>query len=146
MGAVRVLVVEDNEDHRFLTVRALRDVEDVELEIETVADGEEALDYINQRNGFDDRPRPDLVLLDIRMPKVDGLEVLRRMKSDPELRQIPAVMLSSSDRPEDIGTAYALGSNSYVTKPATAAGMRNGLRQLGEYWGRLVSLPTSHPH
>lgn len=141
MSSVRVLIAEDNEDHRFLTVRALSDVEDVELEIETVADGEEALDYVHRRNGFRDKPRPDLVLLDIRMPKIDGLEVLRRLKEDPDLRTIPTVMLSSSDRPEDINAAYELGSNSYVTKPATAAGMRRGLRQLGEYWGRLVALP-----
>lgn len=141
MSSLRVLVAEDNEDHRFLTVRALRDVENVDLEIETVADGEEALDYVNRRNGFHDRPRPDLVLLDIRMPKVDGLEVLRQLKEDPDLRTIPTIVLSSSDRPEDINAAYELGSNSYVTKPATLAGMRAGLRQLGEYWGQLVALP-----
>jgi CheY-like chemotaxis protein len=135
MAPVRVLLAEDNEDHRFLTVRALSDLDGVELEIETAADGAEALDAINER-------RPDLVLLDIRMPKVSGLEVLRRLKEDPELRSIPTVMLSSSDRSEDITTAYQLGTNSYVTKPATAAGMKRGLRQLGEYWGRLVSLPS----
>ncbi|HVM09981.1 MAG TPA: response regulator [Acidimicrobiales bacterium] len=135
MTPVRVLLAEDNEDHRFLTVRALSDLEGVELEIETAADGEEALDAISER-------RPDLVLLDIRMPKVSGLEVLRRLKADPELRSIPTVMLSSSDRSEDITEAYELGTSSYVTKPATAAGMKKGLRQLGEYWGRLVSLPS----
>ncbi|HEX7165585.1 MAG TPA: response regulator [Acidimicrobiales bacterium] len=140
---VRVLIAEDNEDHRFLTVRALQDVPDVDLAIETVADGEEALDYVHGRRAYAGKQRPDLVLLDIRMPKVDGLEVLRQLKADPSLRTIPTVVLSSSDRAEDINTAYELGSNSYVTKPATASGMRAGLRQLGEYWTLLAALPSA---
>ena len=141
MTAVRVLVAEDNEDHLFLTVRALRDVDSVVLEIETVADGAAALDYVHQRNAYEGRARPHLVLLDIKMPKVDGLEVLRQLKGNPELRTIPAVVLSSSDRPEDITAAYELGGNSYVTKPATPSGMRDSLRRLGEYWGSVVELP-----
>ena len=141
MTAVRVLIAEDNDDHRFLTVRALSDIEDVELEIETVADGAEALDFVHRRNGYAGKELPHLVLLDIKMPKVDGLEVLRQLKSHPELRTIPAVMLSSSDRQEDIDTAYELGTNSYVTKPATASGMRTGLKKLGEYWAGLAELP-----
>ena len=140
---VRVLIAEDNEDHRFLTVRALLDLPDVELEIETVADGEEALDYVHARHAYVGKARPHLVLLDIRMPKVDGLEVLRQIKADPRLRTIPAVVLSSSDRPEDVSATYELGGNSYVTKPATASGMRAGLRQLGEYWTALATLPAA---
>ena len=142
MNPVRVLLAEDNDDHRFLTVRALRDVKDVELQIETVADGAEALDYVHQRNAYAGKERPHLVLLDIRMPKVDGLEVLRQLKADPVLKRIPTVMLSSSDREEDISTAYQLGGNSYVTKPATPSGMRTSLRQLGEYWAGLAALPN----
>jgi CheY-like chemotaxis protein len=141
MTPVRVLVAEDNEDHRFLAVRALRDLEDVEIEIETVADGAEALDFVHRRNAYAGKELPHLVLLDIKMPKVDGLEVLRQLKQHPQLKSIPAVMLSSSDRPEDINTAYELGSNSYVTKPATASGMRTGLRKLGEYWAGVAALP-----
>ena len=141
MTPVRILLAEDNEDHRFLTVRALRDLRDVQLEIDTVADGEEALDYVHGRKGYVGRKRPDLVLLDIKMPKVDGLEVLRQLKEHPDLKAIPTVVLSSSDRVEDINTAYELGGNSYVTKPATLSGMREGLRQLGEYWSGLVTLP-----
>lgn len=140
---VRILIAEDDEDHRFLTVRALRDLHGVDIEIATVENGEEALDYVHGRRAYAGRPRPHLLLLDIKMPKVDGLAVLREVKSDPQLRTIPAVVLSSSDRPEDIATAYELGSNSFVTKPATASGFREGLRQLGEYWAGLVALPEA---
>jgi CheY-like chemotaxis protein len=138
---VRILVAEDDADHRFLTVRALRDVRGVDVEIETVADGAEALDYVHGRHPYADRPRPHLLLLDIKMPKVDGLAVLREVKTDPGLCTIPAVVLSSSDRPEDIASTYELGANSFVTKPVTASGFRQGLRQLGEYWAGLASLP-----
>jgi two-component system response regulator len=140
---VRILIAEDDADHRFLTIRALRDLRGVDVEIETVADGAEALDYVHGRHPFADRQLPHLLLLDIKMPKVDGLAVLREVKNDPQLRMIPAVVLSSSDRPEDIATAYELGSNSFVTKPATASGFREGLRQLGEYWAGLASLPEA---
>ena len=134
MTAVRVLVADDNEDHRFLTIRALRDLPGVELEIETAADGEEALQAVRAQ-------RPDLVLLDLKMPKVDGLGVLREIKGTPELRSIPTVVLTSSDRPEDVQATYDLGGNSFVTKPSTAAGLREGLRMLGEYWTGLSRLP-----
>ena len=134
MTAVRVLVADDNEDHRFLTIRALRDIPDIELEIETAADGEEALEAVRAE-------RPHLVLLDLKMPKVDGFDVLRAIKGNPELRTIATVVLTSSDRPEDVRTAYELGGNSYVTKPTTAAGLRDGLRKLGEYWTGVSRLP-----
>jgi CheY-like chemotaxis protein len=137
----RVLVVDDNEDHRFLMVRALRDVQGVQLEVETADDGEEALDLILGRGPHAGRPLPHLVILDIRMPKVDGLEVLERIKSDPELRSIPVVVLTSSERPEDIDATYQLGGNSFVTKPSTGAGLRAGLRGVASYWTALAALP-----
>jgi CheY-like chemotaxis protein len=138
---VRVLVAEDNEDHLFLTVRALREVDGVHLEIETVRDGEQALDFIHRRKQYAKKSLPHLVLLDIKMPKVDGLQVLRELKSTPELRAIPAVVLSSSERPEDIDETYRLGGNSYVTKPSNVTGLRDGLRRLGAYWAGMVSFP-----
>ena len=140
--SVRVLVVEDNEDHLFLTVRALRDLEGVRLEVDTVRDGEEALDFLYRRNRFEGRELPHLILLDLKMPKVNGLEVLEQLKSDEELRQIPTVMLSSSERPEDINETYRLGGNCYVTKPGSASGFRDGLRRMGQYWTALASLPN----
>lgn len=143
-STVQVLVAEDNEDHLFLTVRALRNIEGVVLEIATVTDGQQALDYLRGENEYAGRPRPDLVLLDIKMPKVDGLDVLEQLKSDPRLRAIPTVMLTSSERPEDVDRAYVLGGNSYVTKPASSSSLTERLGALGRYWTQLASLPTPH--
>jgi CheY-like chemotaxis protein len=136
LTTLRVLVADDNEDHLFLTVRALREVPGVDLEIQTAVDGEEALHAV-----YDGDSPPHLILLDIKMPKINGLEVLERIKSDERLRSIPIVVLTSSERPEDINAAYRLGSNSYVTKPASGAGLREGLRRVSSYWTALASLP-----
>lgn len=141
MKQVRVLIADDNEDHLFLTVRALREVDGVHLEIETVRDGEQALDFMHRRGQYADKSLPHLVLLDIKMPKVDGLEVLKELKENPELKAIPTVVLSSSERPEDIDATYRLGANSYVTKPSNSSGLRDGVRRLGAYWAGLVSFP-----
>lgn len=138
---IRVLVADDNEDHVFLIVRALRSEEGVVLEVETAKDGEEALDHLYGRGRFEGRPRPNLVLLDLKMPKVSGLEVLQQIKGDPEMRDIPIVVLSSSERPEDISSAYRLGGNSYVTKPSNLAGLRAGVRGISHYWTELAALP-----
>jgi CheY-like chemotaxis protein len=140
--SVRVLVAEDNEDHLFLTVRALRDLEGVRLEVETVRDGEEALDFLYHRGRFEGRELPHLILLDLKMPKVNGLEVLEQLKGDDLLRTIPTVVLSSSERPEDVSETYRLGGNCYVTKPGSAAGLRDGLRRMGQCWTSLASLPN----
>jgi CheY-like chemotaxis protein len=140
--SVRVLVAEDNEDHLFLTTRALEESNgDIHLEVQGVRDGAEALDYFYRRGKYEDAPRPHLLLLDLKMPKVNGLEVLERLKEDPELRSIPVVVLTSSDRPEDVEAAYQRGGNSYVTKPVSPKGMREGLREITEYWMHFAALP-----
>jgi len=141
MRLVRILLAEDNEDHLFLIVRALRDMEGVRLEIDAVRDGAEALDYINRRGRFEARPRPHLIILDLKMPKVSGFEVIESIKKDPELRTIPIVVLTASDRDEDVEASYDLGANSYVVKPSTPAGLREGLQELSGYWTALASLP-----
>lgn len=140
---IRVLVADDNEDHRFLIVRALRDADGLSLEVDSVQDGEEVLDLLYGRGQFAGREKPNLVLLDLKMPRMGGLEVLERVKNDPNLREIPIVVLSSSDRPEDINETYQLGGNSYVTKPSTLAGMRAGIAELSNYWARVVVLPDT---
>lgn len=138
----RVLLAEDNEDHRFLTMRALRDHgSTTRVEIDAVIDGEEALDYVYRRGRYAGRPRPHLILLDLRMPRLDGFEVLRQLKSDADLHTIPVVVLTSSDRPDDVDAAYELGTNSYVTKPVSIAGMRERLTSLTEHWMIQASLP-----
>lgn len=142
---VRVLVVDDNEDHAFLTAAALRSVEGVRVEVESVRDGAEALDYLYRRGEFAERPRPHLVMLDLKMPKVDGLAVLERLKEDRELREIPVVVVTSSSQREDVNATYRLGGNSYVTKSATVPGFRDGVHAAANYWLLPASLPDPPP-
>ena len=137
----RVLLAEDNADHAFFTVRAFRSVHGDSVEIETVPDGEQALDYMHRRGAYADRQRPHLVILDIRMPRVDGLTVLQEIKENADLRSIPVVVLSSSDRADDIEDTYRRGGNSYVTKPSTLDGLRHGVRDLATYWVEVATLP-----
>jgi CheY-like chemotaxis protein len=138
---LRVLVADDNEDHRFLIVRALRDKQGVAPLVDSVSDGEQALDYVFARGEYTDRERPDLILLDLKMPKVDGFQVLEQIKADEDVKDIPVVILSSSEAPEDITDAYRIGSNSYVIKSSTAAGLRAGLDGISDFWTRLAALP-----
>ena len=140
---VRVLVADDNEDHRFLIERALRGVEGVDLEVAAVSDGEECLEYLERRGRYVDSQRPHVVLLDLRMPRLGGLDVLTRVKKDPDLHTIPVCVLTSSDRSDDIDEAYARGTNSYVIKSQDLRGIREGLRRVSEYWGAIAALP--HP-
>lgn len=138
----RVLVAEDNEDHLFLTVRALRDWENnVILEVEAVSDGEELLDFLYRRGDYADRPRPHVILLDIKMPRVTGIEALERLKTDPTLRRIPVIVLTSSDRPEDVDAVYQLGGNTYVNKQGTVGGMRQSLEEVAHFWMDAATLP-----
>lgn len=138
---VRVLLAEDNVDHAFFTTRAFREAHGPELEMETVADGEQLLDYLHQRGEFTKATRPHLIVLDLRMPKKSGLEALAEIRESEVLRRIPVVVLSSSDRIEDISDSYARGANSYVTKPASLAGLRLGVSELAKFWLNVASLP-----
>jgi two-component system response regulator len=142
MKQVRVLVAEDNEDHRFLTMRALRDVEGVRIDVEGVRDGAEVLAYVQRQGEYAGKELPHVIFLDLRMPKVSGLEVLERLKQDPQLACIPVVVLTSSDRAEDIDAAYRLGTNSYVTKPGLGSDLSRGLREIADYWTVSSLLPT----
>jgi CheY-like chemotaxis protein len=140
MTTIRVLVAEDDEDHRYLTVRALNEVADVAIEIHEARDGQETLDYMYGKGAFEGRLLPHLVFLDLRMPKTNGLEVLARVKSDPELSSIPIVVVTSSAQREDIDRAYELGTNSYVTK-ARGHELRNNLARVAQYWTLRNELP-----
>ncbi len=140
---LRVLIAEDNEDHRFLTTRALQNGTRP-IEIDEVTDGVEALDYLHRRGPYADQARPHLILLDLKMPKLGGLDVLERLKQDDELKRIPVVVLTSSDRDEDVAEAYRLGGNSYVTKPA-GPDVVERLLELSSYWTRVASLPDTVP-
>lgn len=141
MTRFRVLVADDNEDHLFFIIRGLGGVEGVEFEIEAVRDGEEALDFVHRRGPYVDKPRPHLILLDLRMPKMSGLEVLEALKSDPVLRTIPVSVLTSSDRSEDVQETYRLGANSYLHKDPNPARLRESLADVSHYWAETAVLP-----
>ena len=107
-------------------------------------DGEELLDYLRRRGKYADpkeSPRPGLVLLDLNMPRKDGREALREIKSDPKLRDIPVVVLTTSKAEEDIARSYNLGVNSYITKPVKFSALVEVMKALGKYWFEIVELP-----
>jgi len=134
--AVQILLVEDDPDHAELIIRGLQD-NGVANRIHHVSDGETALDYLFQRGEYADAetsPRPHLVLLDLRLPKIDGLEVLREIKADEGLRRIPVVVLTSSAAESDIAGASDNYVNSYLVKPVEFDEFRRMMRDLGFYW------------
>jgi len=140
---VNILLVEDNPDHAELTLKALKDG-NLLNEICWVKDGEEALDFLYRRGRYADpttAPRPELILLDIRLPKVDGHEVLRQIKADEALRAIPVVMLTTSEREDEIGQSYQAGANSFVSKPVRFADFVEKVRSVKLYWVLTNLLP-----
>ena len=140
---VDILLVEDDPDHAELTVRALKE-NNVLNEVHVVRDGQEALDYLYHQGKYTDEkkfPRPGLILLDIRLPKVDGLEVLKQLKADPQFKSIPIIMLTTSDRDEEIAESYGAGANSYVVKPVDFEEFMKKIKQLGLYWTIINTLP-----
>ena len=133
---VEILLVEDNPSDEELTIHALKSHQ-LANNIEVVRDGAEALDYLFHTGAFAGRSagdRPRMILLDLKLPKVDGLEVLRRIKSDVRTRSIPVVMLTSSHEERDIVESYDLGVNSYIVKPVEFSQFTEAVRQVGLYW------------
>ena len=140
-----VLLVEDDPDDQHLTRRAL-DNELVKIDLRVVEDGETALDYLFQRADFSDAesaPVPDLIFLDLNLPKIGGREILNQIKRDDRLRNIPVVILTTSDQDTDILQSYNLGCNSFVTKPVDLDKFIGAVRELQTYWLTLVTLPPS---
>ncbi|AGB03196.1 response regulator [Methanoregula formicica] len=131
-----ILLVEDNEDHAELVIRGMRD-QQVANSIHHVSDGEKALDYLFNRGPYSDNtehPRPNLVLLDLRLPRVDGIDVLRTIKSTPEFLRIPVVVLTSSEAESDIAQSYDYHANSYIVKPLDFKSFTRLMKDLGSYW------------
>lgn len=131
-----ILLVEDNPADAELTLHALRR-ENLANQVEVARDGEEALDFLFCRGPYAHRSfdhPPSLILLDLKLPKVDGLEVLREVKSDPRTRAIPVVILTASREEKDMVNGYQLGANSYIQKPVDFNQFRETVRQLGLYW------------
>ncbi len=142
----RILLAEDNPNDLELTLAALQS-HHLANEVTTVRDGAEALDYLFRRGEYvDRRPGPPaLVLLDLKMPKVDGLEVLRQIKADPQLRLTPVVMLTSSREEIDLIRSYELGVNAYVVKPVEFSEFMNAVTHLGVFWAVINEVPPQVP-
>ncbi|HEY4155720.1 MAG TPA: response regulator [Puia sp.] len=144
-NSVEVLLVEDNVDDAELTIRALRKHR-MANNLFHVRDGEEALDFIFGEGKYastrDLLCRPKVVLLDIQMPKINGIEVLQKVKSDPRTKAIPVVILTSSKEDPDIQKCYVLGANGYIVKPVNFEGFAEAIRNLGYYWLLLNQQPA----
>ncbi|MGC3991235.1 MAG: response regulator [Chthoniobacteraceae bacterium] len=138
----KILIVDDSEFDVELTMNALQE-NHVANGLDVARDGAEALDYLYRRGAFATRPNqlPTVVLLDLKMPKVDGLEVLRTMKSEPAFKMIPVVMLTSSREEQDLLKCYDLGANAYVVKPVDFAEFVNAVKQLGVFWALINEIP-----
>jgi len=140
----RILLVEDSEKDIELTLMALAE-NNLANEVVIAHDGTEALDYLYRRGTFVDRPDglPAVVFLDLKMPKLDGLEVLRQMKDDPNLKQVPVVMVTSSREEQDLVRSYRLGVNAYVVKPVDFSQFVESVKELGFFWALLNEPPPA---
>jgi len=137
---IEVLLVEDDPGDVLMTREAFEDNK-IGNTLHVVRDGEEALDFLYQRGVYAEAPRPDLILLDLNIPKYDGREVLQMIKSDPELSLIPVVVLTTSSAEEDILRSYKLHANAYVTKPVDLDQFISAVRQIDEFFVSVVRLP-----
>ncbi len=142
---ITILLAEDDPGDQELTRRALQnDLDRIDLRI--VENGEEALEYLARQAAYaqpDAAPRPDLILLDLNMPRMNGRELLKVLKNDPDLGRIPVVVLTTSEQEVDILRSYDLGCNSYIQKPVDMDQFVSAVRQLGHYWFEVVTLPTA---
>jgi CheY-like chemotaxis protein len=132
--AVHFLLVEDDDDHAELIVMALTADNGAHKTVDRVDNGEDALLYLKRRGKFANSRRPNIVLLDLKLPRVDGHEVLSTMKADPDLRDIPVVVLTTSQAPEDKVKAYACHANSYLAKPMDFGEFTRMVKDLSHYW------------
>src|SRR5687768_8016438 len=140
---ITILMADDDADDRRLTQEALEEGRLIN-EVKFVDNGEELMDYLRRQGKFAppaETPRPGLILLDLNMPRKDGRTVLKEIKSDPDLRQIPVVVLTTSKADEDVYKSYDLGVNSYIVKPVTFEALVDILQTLEKYWFEIVELP-----
>jgi CheY-like chemotaxis protein len=140
---VTIVIAEDDEDDYILTRDAFAESRLIN-NLVWVHDGEELLDYLNRHGEYatpESSPRPALILLDLNMPRMDGREALKRIKSDTSLRRIPVVVLTTSRAEEDIVRSYDLGVNSFIQKPVSFSDFAEAIRLLGAYWLEVVALP-----
>ena len=143
---VIILLVEDNPADQQLTIRAFQKGK-INTNLQIVSDGQEAMDYLQQTGKFEDKksfPRPDLILLDINMPRKDGKQVLKEIRADENLKSIPVVMLTTSDQEKDVIDSCNLGVNSYISKPVRINDFIDVISKLEEFWFTLSILPPNN--
>lgn len=142
--SVVILIADDDQDDRIMTQEALNDY-NVINQVKSVEDGVELMDYLRRNGKFNnpiENPRPDLILLDLNMPKIDGREALKIIKSDPDLRSIPIIVLTTSNSDIDIIKSYDLGVNCFISKPVTFTRFIEVIRTLGKYWFEIIEFPS----
>jgi CheY-like chemotaxis protein len=140
--AIDILLVEDDPGDELITREAFEHNK-LHNRLHVARDGEEGLNYLYQRGAYQDAPRPDLILLDLNLPKYDGRHLLEKIKTDPDLSRIPVVVLTTSSAEEDILRSYKLHANAYVTKPVDLDQFMNAVRQIDEFFLQVVRLPQS---
>ena len=138
--AIDILLVEDDPGDELITREAFEHNK-LKNRLHVAHDGEEGLDYLYKRGQFEGSPRPDLILLDLNLPKYDGRQLLEKIKSDPDLARIPVVVLTTSSAEEDIVKSYKLPANAYVTKPVDLDQFMKAVRQIDEFFVQVVRLP-----
>ena len=141
---IHILLIEDNEGDIVLTIEALKEAR-VNNTIDVVRDGEKAMEYLKKEGEFRNAVTPDLILLDINLPKIDGKEVLANIKKDEALKIIPVVMLTTSDSEKDIFESYHNHANCYITKPVGFQSFIEVIHTIKEFWITIVQLPKTHP-
>ncbi len=137
---IEILLVEDDPGDVVMTREAFQDYK-IRNQLHVVNDGSEAMAFLRQQGEFAGRPRPDLVLLDLNLPRMDGREVLQAIKSDPDLASIPVVVLTTSENEDDVLRSYSLHANAYVTKPVDFESFIQVVRQIDEFFVSVVRLP-----
>jgi len=137
---IPILMADDDPDDKMLAQEAFSENK-IANKLVFVDDGEQLMDYLYQRGNFENAPKPGLILLDLNMPRKDGREALKEIKSDPALRRIPIIILTTSKAEEDILKSYDLGVSSFITKPVTFEDLVKVTRHIGNYWFGIVELP-----
>ncbi len=142
-NAVEILLLEDEPADAYLVKMALREGR-ILANLHHVVDGREGLDFLEKKGKYEKAPRPDLIFLDLNMPRMNGCEFLIELKANPLLNDIPVIVLTTSDVETDVVRSYQLGASSYISKPVDMTQFINAIHQLGEYWFTLVRLPQGH--
>ncbi|THE66343.1 response regulator [Salinadaptatus halalkaliphilus] len=138
--SAQILLVEDNPGDIRLTQEAFEQGR-IENDLHVVSDGAAAIDFLRQEGEYEDAPRPDIILLDLNLPRMDGQDVLEALKSDPQMRSIPVIVLTSSQAEEDIVQSYELHANAYLTKPVNPDEFIDTVRAFEKFWFSVVRLP-----